>query len=40
MIKEDRTLRVPNPHQGDIGKELLTRVLRQAGISKDDWEKL
>ena len=40
MIKGTHTLRLPNPHRGDIGKELLTRVLRQAGISKNDWEKL
>ncbi len=40
MFKGDITIRVPNPHQADIGKDLLTRILRQAGISKDDWEKL
>ncbi|HEY3417782.1 MAG TPA: type II toxin-antitoxin system HicA family toxin [Armatimonadota bacterium] len=40
MQKEDITLRIPNPHQGDIGKELLARILRQAGISKDEWENL
>lgn len=38
MIRDDRTVRVPNPHQGDISRELLGRVLRQAGISKSDWE--
>ena len=40
MLKGDLTLRIPNPHQGDIGKELLARLLRQAGIDKDEWEKL
>ncbi|MFQ6116132.1 MAG: type II toxin-antitoxin system HicA family toxin, partial [bacterium] len=30
MIKEDITLRIPNPHQSDIGKELLSRILKQA----------
>jgi hypothetical protein len=30
---------VPNPHQGDIGKDLLARILRQGGISRDEWEK-
>ena len=40
MVKGNITLRVPNPHQGDIGKDLLSRILRQAQISKDDWEKL
>ncbi|MBC8263763.1 MAG: type II toxin-antitoxin system HicA family toxin [Anaerolineales bacterium] len=40
MIKGDITLRLPNPHRGDIGKELLARVLRQAGIQRDEWEEL
>ncbi len=40
MLMNEITLRVPNPHQKDIGRDLLTRVLRQAGISKDEWEKL
>jgi predicted RNA binding protein YcfA (HicA-like mRNA interferase family) len=33
-------LTVPNPHQGDIGKELLIRLLRQAGIDRKEWEAL
>ena len=40
MIKNEITLRLPNPHQSDIGKELLARILRQARISRDDWEKI
>jgi hypothetical protein len=40
MSNGSLTLRIPNPHQADIGKELLSRILRQAGISKTDWEKL
>ena len=40
MIKDNRTLRLPNPHHSDIGKELLIRVLRQAGVDKEEWEKL
>ncbi|HMF57282.1 MAG TPA: type II toxin-antitoxin system HicA family toxin [Pyrinomonadaceae bacterium] len=40
MLKGDLTLRIPNPHQGDIGKELLARLLRQADIDKDEWEHL
>ncbi len=40
MIKGDITVRIPNPHQGDIGKELLARILRQARISKAEWEML
>ena len=40
MIKGDITLRLPNPHRGDIGKELLARILRQARIQRDEWEEL
>lgn len=39
MLKENLTIRIPNPHSGDIGVELLSRILGQAGISKKDWEK-
>lgn len=38
MVKGDLTLRIPNPHQGDIGKELLSRILKQAQINKKEWE--
>jgi len=40
MIKDDVTLRAPNPHRGDISRDLLSRILKQAGINKEDWEKL
>jgi len=40
MVKGDHTLTIPNPHQKDIGREFLARILRQAGISKEEWEKL
>jgi len=26
--------------KSDIGKELLARILRQAGIERDEWERL
>ena len=40
MIKGDLTLTLPNQHQADIGRELLARILRQAGISREEWERL
>lgn len=40
MIKRDITVRLPNPHRSDIGKELLARILRQARIDRNEWEKL
>jgi predicted RNA binding protein YcfA (HicA-like mRNA interferase family) len=39
MVRGDVTLRIPNPHQGDIGKDLLARILKQGGISRDEWGK-
>jgi hypothetical protein len=40
MIRGDVTLAIPNPHRGDIGSELLARILRQAGIPRQEWEGL
>jgi len=40
MVKGELTITIPNPHTGDIGKDLLSRILRQAGISREEWEKL
>ena len=31
--------RIPNPHQAEIGRDLLSRILRQAGIDRESWEK-
>lgn len=39
MVRGDVTLRVPNPHQGDISKDLLARILRQGRIDRAEWEK-
>ena len=40
MIRGNLVLRIPNPHQSDISRDLLARILRQAGIEKEAWEKL
>lgn len=40
MLKGNVTLTIPNPHKRDIGRELLSRILRQAGISRKEWEQL
>ena len=40
MIKGEVKLTIPNPHQSDISRDLLVRVLRQAGIDRNEWEKL
>lgn len=37
MIKGEFCLTIPNPHTDPIGKELLSRILKQAKISYDEW---
>jgi hypothetical protein len=39
MVKGGLKLRIPNPHRGDVSKDLLAEILRQAGISSEDWER-
>jgi predicted RNA binding protein YcfA (HicA-like mRNA interferase family) len=38
MIKGLIRLVIPNPHKGDISAGLLTRILKQAEITKEEWE--
>jgi len=38
MLKEDVVLTIPNPHREEIGVDLLSRLLRQAEISRREWE--
>lgn len=40
MIKGDFKIHIPNPHRGDISKHLVAEILRQAGISSNDWENI
>ena len=40
MVRGDLVLTVPNPHRGDIGVSLLQIILKQAGISRADWERI
>ena len=40
MIRGQQKVFIPNPHGGDIGKSFLLRILRQADISKEEWEKI
>lgn len=40
LQRGDLSLVIPNPHGGDIGPGLLTRLLRQARITRDEWEQL
>lgn len=40
MVKGEVTLTIPNPHGSDINKTLLLKIIKQAGISREDWESL
>lgn len=40
LVKGKIRLALPNPHQREISKDLLARILRQAEIDKKLWEKL
>ena len=37
MRKNNLTLIIPNPHKKEISVGLLQRILRQVGISRDEW---
>ena len=37
MMKRDLVLTIPNPHRSEIGLDLLIRILRQAGVSREEW---
>lgn len=38
MLRGDLRLILPNPHRSDIGVALLSRLLRQAEVSRQEWE--
>ncbi len=40
MVRGEVVLTIPNPHRGDMGIGLLTRILNQAGISREEWESI
>jgi predicted RNA binding protein YcfA (HicA-like mRNA interferase family) len=40
MSKGELKVSIPNPHRGDIGRNLLAMILRQAGISRSEWERI
>jgi predicted RNA binding protein YcfA (HicA-like mRNA interferase family) len=40
MTRDGFRLIIPNPHKGDIRTPLLARILRQADISREEWEEL
>ena len=37
MIKDNLVLTIPNQHREVITVDLLTRIIRQAGITREEW---
>lgn len=40
MVRNGLTFTIPNPHPGDIGIDLLKRLLNQLDMTREEWEKL
>jgi hypothetical protein len=40
MRRGSVTVRLPNPHRSEISRELLSRILIQAHITRAEWESL
>ena len=40
MERGEVRLIIPNPHRGDIGSDLLARLLREGEISRNTWDRL
>jgi predicted RNA binding protein YcfA (HicA-like mRNA interferase family) len=37
MVRGSVRLILPNPHRQEISADLLVRLLRQAGVSREEW---
>ena len=37
LVRGSRRVILPNPHRQDIRVDLLVRILRQAGVTRDEW---
>jgi predicted RNA binding protein YcfA (HicA-like mRNA interferase family) len=37
MIRGQVVLTIPNRHRNEVSVDLLSRILRQAGITRDEW---
>ncbi len=39
MVRGEFKLRIPNPHRRESSRSLVAKILRQAGIASEEWEK-
>jgi predicted RNA binding protein YcfA (HicA-like mRNA interferase family) len=37
MVRGDVVVTLPNPHRREIGVDLLQRILRRAGLTREEW---
>jgi predicted RNA binding protein YcfA (HicA-like mRNA interferase family) len=37
MVRGDNFVRIPNVHRREIGVNLIAEILREGGISREDW---
>ena len=40
MVRNGYYVRIPNPHNTDIPRDLLRLILRQGNITREEWERL
>jgi predicted RNA binding protein YcfA (HicA-like mRNA interferase family) len=40
VVRGATTVRLPNPHESDVSTGLVVRILRQAGVTREEWERL
>ena len=38
MLRHGHRIILPNPHRHTIGADLLARLLRQAGVTREEWD--
>jgi predicted RNA binding protein YcfA (HicA-like mRNA interferase family) len=37
MVRGDNFVRIPNDHGREIGVNLISEILREGGVSRDEW---
>ena len=40
MVRGNVRVTIPNPHRQEVGVDLLSRILRQAQITREEWERV
>jgi len=40
MRKDGFNLPIPNPHRGDVSAQLISKIVRDSGLRKEDWNDL